>query len=84
MQYQGSYPPEVAPFLKAALAAAYKRGMFYGGRGEPTFFTEAGGLLYRNHVHEPGFTQFSGKEELLNVYGVVVGSHHYSGLLLAP
>ncbi len=91
MQYHGwckDDNPEVLAFLKAALAAAYARREFHGGRGLPKF--RGTKLLYTNspqvprHVrHEEDFAGFVGHEQIQLPDATVVFWHRYQGLLLA-
>jgi len=89
MSYGGEYPEAVIPFLKKALAVAYRQGEFRGGRG-PEHYEEPG-LVYGNYSVrgvEPGsttgssFSSFQGYEEITGPNGDVLGFHRYFGLAL--
>jgi hypothetical protein len=79
MSYGGEYPEHIIPFLKSALAWAYKDEFFYGGRGPDEFV--AGNLVYKNFPVKHGFDDFAGREEIF-VDGVMVGFHEYWGISL--
>jgi hypothetical protein len=78
MQYWGEYKDEVIPFLKEALAYAYSKGLFIGGRGPYRF--EKNGLLYVNVPIVDGLEDFRGKETVVNEAGHVQGWHEYCGM----
>lgn len=78
MSYGGAYPKEAISFLKEALAAAYKKSMFFGGRG-PDRFERAGKFLYLNNFEGILFENFSGIERIFNEDAVEIGSHRYMG-----
>lgn len=88
MSYGGQYPPEVIPFLKRALAKAYSRWEFYGGRGPERYIEES--LTYENHSRQgveldsigSSFDGFQGHEEIGITGGATLGFHHYFGMAL--
>lgn len=79
MSYHGKYSVEVIPFLKAALADAYTKGLFIGGRGQNEYRNSA--LVYRNHMLTADFAGFEGREEIRDaeVSGNSHGFHQYAG-----
>lgn len=81
MSYGGRYLEEIIPFLKQALASAYHKREFHGGRGPSMLVEEE--LFYQNNV-EPGstFREFSGYEKVGYIDGDVLGHHRYFGLSL--
>jgi hypothetical protein len=88
MGYGGRYPKEVIPFLKSALATAYRRHEFCGGRGPERYIEE--GLTYENHSRQgveldsigSSFTGFQGHEEIGVTGGKTLGFHHYFGMAM--
>jgi hypothetical protein len=81
MSYGGSYSKEAIPFLKMALARAYEKGKFCGGRGPEQF--KNGLFLYSNYVRLKDFTRFQGREEIRRLkVAEVLGFHEYLGMAL--
>ena len=84
MNYGGSYPEYVIPFLKLALQETINENKFIGGRG-PFHFTHGNypGLSYTNQLTKGQrvFSDFSGKEWIFE-RDCPVGSHEYWGMSL--
>jgi len=79
MQYQGSYPENIIPFLKRALAANYNKNEWCGGRG-PAHYGE-GELVYLN-TRAYNFEKFEGREEISrSPGGQLLGFHTYQGIM---
>lgn len=84
MQYSGFWDKDdkrVIPFLKRALAAAYAKGEFYGGRGPHHFQDEDGSLIYTNQPDDDDFGCFDGWEEISDSQNVLF-THYYNGITL--
>lgn len=81
MQYGGSYPKHVIPFLREVLLHSYSRNIWYGGRGQQVYWMDK--YRYFNKLGEGSdFTSFSGQETIEEVIAGVwtpVGTHHYRG-----
>ena len=83
MAYAGQYTKSAIPFLKKALAHAYTKGEFHGGRGPIRF--QDGSMTYRNHQGNSGFSfgSFDGFEQIIAEDAVeALGYHKYFGMLL--
>jgi len=84
MSYWGTYPKEIAQFVKKALMSAYQDKVFCGGRGPGTFIDNQKGLIYINDT-SPGctFENFSGMEKVISmVTGKILGFHRFRGQIL--
>lgn len=83
MAYQGHYPEETIPTLKAALAENYKNSVWLGGRGPATF--SGGGFVYSNLTSpDAPIKAFRGREQVADSLGEVVGHHVFHGIYLEP
>lgn len=84
MCYGGSYPPEVIPFLKAALKEAYQRKQFQGGRGPTTFSGEEGLIYFNTKETTANFQRFEGEERIhrRGSSSWCLGTHKYWGMSL--
>lgn len=81
MQYGGSYPEHVIPFLREALLFNYNQLAWYGGRGPKVYWIDK--YRYFNKLG-PGsnFTSFHGQEvieEEIEGVWTPIGTHHYRG-----
>jgi len=76
MSYEGHYPEDALPTLKAALHINYKKKVFLGGRG-PAIVNIAG-YHYSNQIGNNEFTDFDGAE-YIHRGQLYVGSHSYRG-----
>lgn len=87
MQYQGWCDPPMIPFLKQALLANYRQGIFCRGRGPEKFAGEVGGQLatYLNLDKRVGregdFIVFDGAE-MISQSKVTKEFHSFQGILL--
>lgn len=83
MQFQGHYPKEVIPFVKAALNVAYLHKWFLGGRGPELFENEK--YTYVNTITMNGFARFSGEERIYDrANRTCLGYHSYAGISFLP
>jgi len=83
MSYGGYYDDSAIPFLKTALADAYGRQEFRGGRGPIRF--QNGNFVYVNRQGFDGtsFACFEGREEIFEASSErLLGFHKYFGMLL--
>lgn len=80
MNYGGFYEESAISFLKSALRLQYEERQFNGGRG-PLVHTD-GTLIYRNMSSPNDFSGFQGRENIHNVYGILLGYHDYWGMSL--
>lgn len=81
MSYGGWYKKEAIPFLKASLKKEYGRGVFFGGRGPGSCTRE--NLVYINFVENGSFSEFNGREEIVDRESFeTMGSHKYYGMSL--
>lgn len=81
MTYGGRYREDEIPFLKEVLVDAYRKGEFYGCRGDVRI--EAG-LLYTNSFRGD-FKNFEGEEAIMSRRGrASLGHHWYRGMSLLP
>ncbi len=62
MVYGGYYPESVVPVVRRALLAAYREGLFNGGRGVARF--EWNSMVYLNSAQSRCFHDFHGREEV--------------------
>ncbi|MEK7639236.1 MAG: hypothetical protein AAB388_03705 [Patescibacteria group bacterium] len=82
MQYAGWYEEAALPCLKAALADAYTRGDYVGGRG-PEYFDYDSHARYWNKVAKNCFTGLTqGEEEVESADGQSLGRHFYHAFWL--
>ncbi len=87
MSYGGCYPEAVIPFLKKALAEAYKDENFNCGRGPIVYAGDIDGvsLVYLN-TNNPAcnnFLLFSGEEKILKgCDSTILGFHKFFGMTL--
>ncbi len=81
MNYGGSYPKEVIPFLKEALLESYAHKIFFGGRGLVSY--ENCQYIYTNVPTTNDFHLFSGVERIFSKRDdKCLGHHIYFGKLL--
>jgi hypothetical protein len=93
MSYGGHYPKGAIPFLKSAMAKAYERKLFLGGRGMDKVISEHYEvnelrfyLVYINKWNGD-FQSFNGIEEifqnpLIGYDPELIGCHQYFGMAL--
>ncbi len=91
MQYEGEEltgDKAAIELVKAALRETYKKHLFFGGRGLPTFLSKtASRMCYYNNVDDntTAFSRFSGREAVVqSPPGDELFYHNYSGKLLVP
>jgi hypothetical protein len=85
MAYGGYYPKDAIPFLKEALAKAYKMSQFLGGRGPEAYVETSVGLEYNNTFvsGDDSFLWFEGHEYIWSKgVGKALGTHKYFGMSL--
>ena len=81
MQYHGYYEKRAIRLLKEILSKTYGGDEFIGGRGPAVFSMD--GLTYTNVVQGSGFSEFSGREQIVdNQASISLGFHEYFGKLL--
>jgi len=81
MTYGGQYREEELPFLKSALVEAYRKGEFYGCRGD----AHADNALIYINTFRGSFENFEGEESILRRRGSLsLGFHWYRGMSLLP
>jgi hypothetical protein len=81
MQYGGSYPERVIPFLRQALLLNYSKNSWYGGRG-PKKYSDGKFRYFNDIVDGNEFAWFDGIETIEEYDGVTwqrVGAHYYRG-----
>ncbi|MDO8470506.1 MAG: DUF5680 domain-containing protein [bacterium] len=81
MQYRGQYPDRAISLLRWALLINMKSKTFKGGRGPDECTVSGSGLIYRNATTRNEFTDFEGREEIVEGE-LVIGEHSYAGLSL--
>jgi hypothetical protein len=81
MSYNGEYPKEVIPFLKSALAEAYREGEFNGGRGKVVFSKHKEFEYFNDCSGHCLFQSFYGLEKIVKKenFHNWVGYHKYHG-----
>jgi hypothetical protein len=84
MNYEGNFPEEVTPFLKAALMDAYRRKAFIGGRGDFVFTSpDFPSLKYFNTVtNQDGVRLVSGFEVITQEGRGRIGEMRYNAFTL--
>lgn len=85
MSFGGRYPKEITDFLKRALKAQYESGSFRGGRGSIRYSDNE--FTYSNTLDgiensDLSLENFSGREEITDKDGNVLGFLNYSGMSL--
>ena len=81
MSYFGFHKKECINFLIKALAKAYLKKKFIGGRG-PEFFEDAS-YIYKNEVIKKNFEAFRGTESIhISINNKGVGIYQYMGIAL--
>lgn len=81
LNYHGLYYSKAMPFLRSVLRKAYEEKRFFGGRGPLIFRKDP--YLYINRPESDEFTDFKGREEILNLKTKeLLGWNEYRGFSL--
>jgi hypothetical protein len=82
MHYGGLYEKKASRLVKVALAEAYQKSEFFGGRGPMCVFSDVHKFFYFNAVAINDFERFKGREEVIDYDRQVLGWHDYWGMSL--
>ncbi len=82
MDYHGSYPKKVGPFLRDCIKDGLSTGEFLGGRGPHVVRMDV--YTYHNSCKLNGFNDFCGREEIIftpstKKFGERIGWMEYTG-----